>query len=287
MNETFLKNKKLVGISVAALVVYILAFYPVLKSLILTWYNNEDYSHGFLIIPVSLYIIWEKRHFLAQVPRKASQSGLVFIILSLVIYAFAQITEVASLSSFSMIMLLAAVVIYLFGFTMLKELSFPLAFLLFMIPVPSQIYSALTINLQLFVTEASAWLAPLLGISLYHEGNVIHLPHRTLQVVNACSGMRSIISLLAMSSIVAYFYLRSNPLRWVLFILGIPVAVVTNIVRVLVLIAAFHYFNSDLTAGTAHTVLGLVIFALALALTILLMEVLRIWEKKFRKELSS
>ena len=287
MNDMLLKDKKLVGISATALVIFILTFYPVLKSLILTWYNNEDYSHGFLIIPISLYIIWEKRHILAQVPRKASQLGLIFIILSLLIYVFAQIMEIASLASLSMLLLLAAIVTYLQGFAMLKALSFPLAFLIFMIPVPAQIYSALTINLQLFVTQASAWLTPFIGVSLYHEGNVIYLPHRTLQVVNACSGMRSVISLLALSAIIGYFYLRSNRLRSVLFLLGIPVAVVTNIVRVLVLIAAFHYFNTDLTAGTAHTVLGLVIFALALALTILLMEVLKIWEKKFKKELSS
>jgi len=283
MNDLLLKDKKLAGIGAAAFALFILTFYPVFQSLIGRWYNDEDYSHGFLIIPISLYIVWEKRHLLAQVSRRPSQWGLVFIMISLLIYILAQIAEVASLASVSMILLLASAVLYLQGFPMLRALSFPLAFLLFMIPVPSQIYSALTINLQLFVTQASAWISPLLGISLYHEGNVIYLPHRTLQVVNACSGMRSIISLLAMSSIVAYFYLQSNPLRWILFFLGIPVAVITNIIRVISLIMAFQYFNTDLTAGVAHTVLGLVIFALALALTILGMEVLKIWEKKLKK----
>ncbi len=283
MNDLLFKDKKLAGIGAAAFVLFILTFYPVFQSLIGRWYNDEDYSHGFLIIPISLYIVWEKRHLLAQVFRRPSQWGLVFIMISLLIYILAQIAEVVSLASVSMILLLASAVIYLQGFPMLRALGFPLAFLLFMIPVPAQIYSALTINLQLFVTQASAWISPLLGISLYHEGNVIYLPHRTLQVVNACSGMRSIISLLAMSSIVAYFYLQSNPLRWILFFLGIPIAVITNIIRVISLIVAFQYFNTDLTAGTAHTVLGLVIFALALALTILGMEVLKIWEKKLKK----
>jgi len=147
---------------------------------------------------------------------------------------------------------------------MSKELLFPLFLLLFMIPVPAQIYSKFTIPLQLFVSKSSVWIGAIMGLPIYREGNVIHLPNQTLQVVQACSGLRSVISLLLLSAVFGYFTLKANILRAVLFICGIPAAILVNIIRVLLLVLAFHYLNYDLTKGTIHTVFGMLIFILAL-----------------------
>jgi len=258
---------------------FIIAYYPVWKRLILNWYSSDEYSHGFFIVPLACFILWKKREILAEIPARPSLWGLTLVLFSLLIYLFAHFAEISTLTSFSMVLLFAGIIIYFYGFKMLKELSFPLFLLLFMIPIPAQIYSALTIPLQLFVTKVSVWLSAHVGIPIYREGNVIHLPDRTMQVVQACSGLRSIISLLTLSAILGYFTLKSNFLRSILFLSGIPAAIFVNIIRILLLIFAFHYLNYDLTTGTIHTVFGIIIFMLALVFIAIIKGVLSIWDK--------
>ena len=259
---------------------FILAYFPVWQRLIVAWYSSDEYSHGFLIVPLCCYILWRKKEVLAEIPVSPSSWGLGLVILSLLLYLFAHFAEIITVASFSMVLLVAGIIIYFYGFLMLKELLFPLFLLLFMIPIPAQIYSSLTIPLQLFVTKTSVWIGALfLGIPIYREGNVIHLPDRIMQVVQACSGLRSMISLLTLSAIIGYFTLKSNFLRTVLFFSGIPAAIAVNVIRVLLLVIAFYYFNYDLTSGTIHTVFGMLIFILASLLIIIIKGVLSIWDR--------
>ena len=258
---------------------FILAFFPVWKRLVLSWYSSDQYSHGFFIIPITLYIIWKKKDILVKTPIRPSWWGMALVVFSLLLYLFAHFAEILTLTSFSIVLLLAGVIIYLYGFLIFKELLFPLVFLLFMIPIPSQIYSSLTIPLQLFVSKVSVWLGSTIGIPIYREGNVIHLPDRTMQIVQACSGLRSMISLLMLSAIIGYLTLKSNILRFVLFLSGIPAAIFVNIIRVCLMVFAFHYFNYDLTKDSVHTVFGIIIFCIALIIIALSKGVLSIWDK--------
>jgi len=204
---------------------FITAFYPVLKNLVLNWSNSDDYSHGFLIIPLSLYIIWSKKEILKKTPINPSISGLFLILFSLVTYIAAYYAEISTVSSFSLVILTVGIVIYYFGFSMLKELTFPIGFLLFMIPVPAQIYASLTLPLQLFVSTISSSIASAMGIPVFRDGNIIQIPEHTLQVVTACSGLRSMISLMALSAVFGFFTLKSNILRTTLFLTGIPISI--------------------------------------------------------------
>lgn len=275
-SSTFL-NVVLISILFAA---FFIIYFPVWKGLVLLWYQAEEYSHGFFIIPICIYIIWQKKERLSEIPIKSSWLGIVLVIISLLLYFFAYVAEINTVASFSIIPLLMGVILYLYGYLMLRELMFPLFFLLFMIPVPSQIYSSLTIPLQLFVSKVSVSFALFFGIPIYREGNVIHLPEQTLQVVQACSGLRSMISLLTLSAIFGYFTLKSNILRSALFVSGIPVAVLVNIIRVLLMIVAFYYFKLDLTGDNIHTVFGMMVFALALIIIALVRGVFSIWDIK-------
>ena len=258
---------------------FILAFFPVWKRLVLSWYSSDQYSHGFFIIPITLYIIWKKKDILVKTPIRPSWWGMALVVFSLLLYLFAHFAEILTLTSFSILLLLAGVIIYLYGFLIFKELLFPLVFLLFMIPIPSQIYSSLTIPLQLFVSKVSVWLGSTIGIPIYREGNVIHLPDRTMQIVQACSGLRSMISLLMLSAIIGYLTLKSNILRFVLFLSGIPAAIFVNIIRVSLMVFAFYFFNYDLTKDSVHTVFGIIIFCIALIIIALSKGVLSIWDK--------
>jgi len=258
---------------------FILVYFPVWKGLIRFWYNSDDYSHGFLIVPLCCYILWRKKEILAEIPKRPSSWGLAFVIFSLLLYLFANFAEIRTAASFSMVLLLAGVIIYFYGFLMFKELLFPLFLLLFMIPVPAQTYATLTIALQLFVSKCSVGLASLFGLPIYREGNVIHLPEQTLSVVRACSGLRSIMSLLTLSALFGYFTLKSNLLRTALFFSAIPAAILVNIIRILLIVFAFNYFNYDLTEGTTHTIFGMIIFILALIIIAITKAVLSIWDK--------
>jgi exosortase A len=258
---------------------FVLAYFPVLEKLVSSWSSSDDYSHGFAIIPLSVYLLWRNRETLAHTSVKPSWVGIPVILAGLALYLFARLAEIETAASFSFIPSLAGVIIFLFGFGLFRCCIFPLSLLLFMIPVPAQIYSALTIPLQIFVSKMATAAASLAGIPIYREGNVIHLPQQTLQVVQACSGLRSLTAMMALGAVFAYLTVRSNPLRGVLFLSAIPVAIVVNILRVLIMIAAFYYAGFDLAREPAHTLFGLFIFACAVGLFLCVKGVICRWDK--------
>jgi exosortase A len=260
--------------AILVLFFFIFAFFPVWRSLINAWSNSEDYSHAFFIVPISLYLIWIKKGELEQIPKKISIIGLCFFALSLSIYLVAFIAKIATITATAMVFTIVTLVWTLYGTQVVKLLAFPLFFLFLMVPIPSQIYSAATIPLQLFVSKVSTMLAMAADIPVYREGNVLHLPDRTLQVVEACSGLRSIISLFTLSLVFGYLYHSSNITRILLTSTTIPIAVLVNIVRVLTMLSAFYFFNLDLTSGTLHTYFGIIVFLMALALLYLISRIL-------------
>jgi len=245
------------------------AYYPVLSSLVRAWANSDDHSHGFAIIPLALYFVWQKREALQETQLRGAWPGLCLAVLSLLCYIVAKKGEMQTIASSSMIFFIWGSTIYLFGYRVFRMCLFSLLILFFMVPVPTQIIAALTIPLQVIVTKASVGLASIIGIPIYREGNVINLSGGTFEVVQACSGLRSIMALLTLGAAVSYFTLRSNLLRGVLFLLAVPIALAVNIMRVFVLVSVFHFNKIDLSHGTAHTMLGLAVFVAALGLFIL------------------
>jgi exosortase len=258
---------------------FLWCFSPVWKGLLNAWSSSDDYSHGFLIVPLSFYILWQKRDEIRKV--KIRPTWLVFplVLLSLVSYIFADYAEIQTLSPLAMILFLGSSLFFLFGKQFFKVCSFPLFLLLFMVPVPAQIYAELTIPLQLFVTKTTALILSFIGIPHLREGNVLHLPEHTMQVVQACSGLRSIMSLLTLGVVIGYFSLASNLLRTILFVFAIPIAILVNVVRLLLIVIILYYYNFDLASGMPHTVLGILVFCLAILFFILLRRCLTLCEK--------
>lgn len=245
---------------------FVAAFYSQLYSLVGTWYVNEDYSHAFLIIPIVLWLIWKKKEQLETVQPIPSKWGIGIVIISLILYLLAGFAEIRTVASLAIILSVWGIVIYIYGFSVTRAISFPLAFLVFMIPIPAQIYSSLTLPLQLFVTKVSVAVISITGIAVVRDGNIIHIPGMTLEVVEACSGLRSMISLLMISAIFGYLTLRFKSCKSLLFLSGIPVAIVVNIFRVTVMAILTTFWSVDVLHGTLHTVLGLCVFALGFIL---------------------
>jgi exosortase len=263
---------------------FVVAYLPVWKRLIDSWSQSGEYSHGFLIVPVCLYIAWRKREVLRCIRLEPSKWGLAVFFLSLAIYAFSMLAEIRTAASLSMVLVLLGSIAYLYGASFVRRLAFPAFLFLFMIPVPAQIYAEVTIPLQLLVSKVSAWTAGQLGLPVYREGNVIHLPGLTLEVVQACSGLRSMVSLLLLGAVFGYFSIRSNMLRIVLFVSAIPISIVVNTFRVLVLILGWNWLNRDLSEGTGHTLSGIMVFGFALFLVVLVREILVRWDIRSKEE---
>ncbi len=262
------------------LLLFIVVFSPVFKGLINTWSNSADYSHGFLIIPISLYIIWMKRYELAKVHSKPSLSGLVFILISLLCYIVSRYAGILALAPVAMLMFVFSCIVYLYGFKMIRVLLFPLFFLLLMLPIPSQIYSSVTLPLQLIVTKTSVAIAMFFSIPILRDGNVIHMSDTTLQVVAACSGLRSIVSLFALCTIFGYLTLKTNIFKIALCVSAVFIAVFVNIVRILAMIFSQNFFHYDLTHGPVHDLLGILLFLLSLTIVYILQKVFDMGERK-------
>jgi exosortase len=255
------------------------AYFSTITSLVSAWAHSDDYSHGFAIIPLAVYILWQKRQTLHTEPVRGSWWGLLVALAVLIVYVAARKGEMQTIASVSMIFFLWGGVIFLFGFAVFRACLFPLLILFFMIPVPAQVIASLTIPLQLIVTKASVGLASLIGIPIFREGNIIQLPQGTFQVVQACSGLRSIMTMMTLGAILAYLSLRSNLLRGILFLLAVPIAIAVNILRVFLLVVVFYYLAFDMSEGTVHTFLGLFVFGIAIGLFLLARKGLALCER--------
>jgi exosortase len=269
-------QKALLGL----VLLFIIAFFPVIRSLVDTWIHSDDNSHGLLILPVSLYIIWQNRAGLANLPVEPGRAGKSLVALTILFYILSYKAGIATLSSLSLVLTIWAIVWALLGKAIFKTVLFPLALLLLMIPVPAQFFSMATIPLQLMVSKGSAVIVKMLDIPVLREGNVIHLPGRTLEVVQACSGLRSLMSLVTLCAIFGYMTLSSNILRGLLIGGSIPAAVLVNIFRVILMVLSFYYLEFDLTSGTPHTVFGVIVFLLALSIVAGFRGILSKWDKK-------
>jgi exosortase len=254
------------GLSAAFLIGYL----PVWQHLVSAWATNDDYSHGFAIVPLTIYIFWSKRQALMAEVKKGPNIGLLIVIVSLLLNLFASAGEIQTLRALTMLPFLVGAVLYLFGVTVFRMSLFPLALLVFMIPIPAQILAALTVPLQLIVTKISGILARGIGIPLLLQGNLIHIPAQTFEVVQACSGLRSIMTLATLGAFMGYFTLQRNWQRAVLLLSALPIAIAVNIVRVFAMVAFSFFTEIDLTQGAAHTAVGLIVFMLSLALFFLI-----------------
>ena len=179
-----------------------------------------------------------------------------------------------------MYLTIVGALIFLFGIQALRVYFTPLLLLLMLIPFPDQLYIQLTFPLQLKVSQMSAAIVDWVGIPVFRAGNVLTIPEKSFEVIEACSGLRSVITLLTLSVIMGFFVLRQVPSKVILIAISVPVAIVVNLIRVVSIILLFHFFGLDLYQGTLHTLTGLVIFGLALAVLFLAGRILEFWENK-------
>ncbi|MGA9566662.1 MAG: exosortase A [Candidatus Korobacteraceae bacterium] len=252
------------GLIVAAL---LLLYAPVLWRLMQQWYSDPDYSHGFLVPFLSAYLIWQRRDKLAEVVRRPSNWGLLVVIFSLGLLFLGSLGAELFLTRISIIVTICGLIVYFAGWPLLRAMAFPLAFLLFAIPIPVLIYNEIVFPLQFIASRfATSCLEMLNLFPIMREGNVLIMPGMRLEVVEACSGIRSLMSLLALAAGYGYLAEKSVPVRWFMFLAMVPLAIISNGTRVMITALMTNYIGPKAAEGFMHEFSGWVIFVVATAL---------------------
>jgi exosortase len=244
----------------------VLLYAGVLRALVGQWWSDPDYGHGFLVPLFSGYVVWRRREQWLKSESKPANFGLLVMVGAVVLLLAGSLGAELFTSRVSLLALLAGMILFLAGWKMLRAVSFPLAFLLLMIPIPVIIYNQITFPLQLLASRFATFWLEVVQVPVLREGNVLILPNYSLEVVEACSGIRSLMTLITLA--VAYGYLL-EPRRWaryVLVILMIPIAIVSNAIRIMGTGVLTYRFGPKAAEGFFHEFSGWVIFLAALLL---------------------
>ena len=244
------------------------AFTPALAALARVWLAHDYYSHGFLVPLVAFWMFQAERRSLP--PAGSDRRGLVAIAAAALVYAAGFLAGDATLQGLALVGAVAGAVLRLYGPVGLRRVAFPVAFLLFMVPVPVSILNPLIVQLQLLVSTLAVEILHVFGFSVLREGNVVLLPgDERLFVDEACSGITSIVSLLPLGVVLAYFTERTALRRLALVAAVIPFAMFGNLVRVLATVAGADAFGVErVTRGALHDSAGLLTFVFSCLLLI-------------------
>lgn len=244
--------------------VLFLAYVPVFLWMWDRWFAIDSYySHGILVPFVSGYLLWQKRGDLSRIARRPSRWGVPLVISGALIYALSSIFRIYFSSAFSLLLVLAGLVLHFYGKEFFRAILFPFGFLFFMMPLPLFIIVNLSFKLKLFAAEIARWVLRNMGFSVFRDGSILRLPHTQVVVDDVCSGLRSLISLTALSAIFAFWFKGPAWKRIILFVSAIPIAVVTNVCRVVFLSFVSEVWGPEYATGFVHDFSGFMIFALA------------------------
>jgi len=245
-----------------------IAYWDVLRKLVLDWATDGDYSHGFLIVPLAGYFAWERRAKLASLPLSPSLYGLGLVIVGIAALTAGTLGVELFVARVSLLVVLAGCIVFLGGWAHLRVLAFPLTFLLLMIPIPAIVFNQIAFPLQLLASQIGEAGLRLIGVPVLRQGNVIVLANATLLVAEACSGIRSLVALLTVSIVYAYFAEPRKLVSAVLVMMTIPIALLTNGIRVAAIGIAAHAYGVAAAEGIFHTFSGWSIFVVALGLLV-------------------
>jgi exosortase len=253
-----------------------LLYFRILSGLVSQWWHDPNYSHGFIVPLFCAWLVWKERQRLAGLPQKGSGAGLVAVVAALAILVLGVFGAENFLSRTSLLFLLAGLIVYLGGWTWFRHLIYPWAVLFLMIPLPAIIFYQISLPLQFQASRLASGLLQLGGIPVLREGNVIHLPALTLDVVEACSGLRSLVSLVTLAVILGYLFERRFLQRGLLILSALPIAVVANGFRIMGTGILGEYWNPEKAEGFFHIFSGLVIFLASFGM-LLMVHVVTSW----------
>jgi exosortase len=257
-------------------------YFSTLAHLVRQWSHDPNFSHGFFVPLFSAFVIWQERSRLSRLALRPSSWGALVLASGLCLLVLGQLGAEIFLARFSLIIVLAGLTILFAGWEYFRAILLPLAFLLMMIPIPAIVFNQITFPLQLVASRVASTILPWLGVPVLREGNLIVLPGMTLEVADACSGIRSLMSLATLAVIYGYLMDRRLWVRWLLALASLPVAVAANSLRVVVTGLLVQYLNDPEKAkGFFHEFQGWLMFVASLLMIYLLHKaILLFWPAK-------
>lgn len=257
-------------------------FWPMFGWMTQRWMAPDSYySHGFLIPLVSGFFIWKKKDLLKEVyPGSNRALGIGLLLFALFVQLISTVLRVYFLQAFALLILIYGFLFYYYRLPVAKQFFFPLAFLIFMIPLPLDIIAGLNLNLKMYAAEKAVAIVKALGIHCVREGSRIHFLNCTLTVGNVCSGLRSLISLLALGALFAYISKVTWLKKCMIFAASFPVAIIANITRIVLLCVIANKWGAGAATGFFHDFSGMMLFVIAYLLLFLLEALLGFFDKK-------
>jgi exosortase len=256
------------GISAAAALAaaFGFAYADVLTALVRDWASDENASHGFLVLPIVGWLVWERRHQLRNAPRQPAAAGLALALAGLGLLAAGTLGAELFVARVSMILTAAGIGVFLFGWRHLRILAFPVAFSLLMIPPPAILFNQITLPLQFVASRLGEVGLSMFDVPVLREGNLIVLSNTTLDVAEACSGIRSLVSLLAFGIVYAYLADQRAWVRTFIVAATVPMAIAANGFRVAGTGLAAYRYGASAAEGFLHTFSGWLVFIVAILL---------------------
>lgn len=257
-----MKLRNLVETAVIILLL-VVVFSPVYGPMVYRFTARESYySHGFIIPLVVLYLVFRKRKTLANIPAQPHWSGLVFMLGGLFMHMAGAVLKINVISYFAIPMVIMGIVLYLKGKRFAKELLFPIGFLIFMLPLPEVLIIGVTFKMKIMAAQWSTVLANIMGIEATRSGSIIYFPGGHMLVGDPCSGLRSLITFLALGALFTQFTSSALWKKQVLFLAAIPVALLSNLIRLTFSIFVGYVYGEKILHGFVHDVSGYMVFIL-------------------------
>ena len=241
-------------------------YWSTLSRLLSQWWHDPNFSHGFFVPLFSIFVVWQERERFSRFVPVPSWSGLGLLFLALMLLIVGQMGAELFLARSSILLLLGGIVVLFFGWPALRAVFFPWAFLLLMIPIPAILLNQVTFPLQLLASKVAAIVLPLFGVPILREGNVINLPSMALEVAEACSGIRSLMSLITLAIIYGYLMEKRLWARILIALASVPIAVIANSVRIIGTGLLVQYWDPEMAEGYFHASWGWLIFVISLIL---------------------
>jgi exosortase len=269
------------------ILLFIGLYLQVIIGLVGDWWVDSNYSHGFLVPLVSAYLVWKKKDKLKSLERKKSYFGLLILLLGLGIYIVGTAGAEYFSARFSLVITLFGLVFYLNGKEWAKELLFPIAFLAFMVPIPYVIYYSIAFPMQILSSKLTQYVLHFIGLPSIRQGNIILLPNYSMEVAEACSGLRSLVSLLALGAFFAYTTFpkepdtgKSNLKRLMLFLSVFPIAIAANIFRILITAIGAYVISPKLAEDFLHKLSGLIVFLISVFSLFIFSQIIKFFSRK-------